>query len=200
MNFITNLLAMIVVINPLSKMIITGNMTDTIKNKNLIRKIINNSNLIALLVIGLFAILGPFIFKSLFNISDYALLIACGISLSIFGIDYLFKDDALSVSNKKKSVMYLSIGTPLIAGPASITTITIISSYSSILTSLLVTFLAVLINYIVMMVTYDYFNKKDKKKSDSKFNYLNVKWTGLLMLALGVQFIINGINLWISLI
>jgi len=92
--------------------------------------------------------------------------------------------------------MYLSIGTPLIVGPASITTISFITNYSSIFYSILIAFIAIIVNYIVMVITSNYF--KFKKQSEAMF-YLNLRLTGLFMLAIGIQFLINGINIWMNL-
>jgi len=93
MGFISNLITMIIVINPLSKMLVTSTLTKKIKSKEDIKNIINYSNLIALAVLLFFAVFGNFIFTNIFGISNIALIIACGLSLMIFGINYLFKDE-----------------------------------------------------------------------------------------------------------
>lgn len=186
---------MAVVVNPFSKMLVSSLIPKHFKRKADINDIINYSNLIALTLLLFFALFGPLIFKELLGISDAALLLACGLSLSLFGINYLFKDEVFEFKGKKKNVMYLSIGTPLIVGPASISTITLISSYSSITYSILVGALAILTNYILMILAY---KLTPNTEQNEKLNYLNTRLTGLFMLAVGIQFIINGINTWLN--
>ncbi len=192
MGFFTDFIRMAVVINPFSKMLVSTMMSKKIRSKKDIREIINYSNLVGFLMLVSFAIFGPFLFKNLLGVSDAALTISCGISLIIFGINYLFKDEVYNFNKKSKTVMYLSIGVPMIAGPASISTITIISSYSSILYSIGIVALAMATNYILMIVSYSL----TPSKEDDRLRYLNIRLTGLFMLSVGVQFLLNGIKGW----
>ncbi|MBN1923828.1 MAG: MarC family protein [Nanoarchaeota archaeon] len=196
MSFLTDVITMTVVVNPFSKMLVSSVMSKKIKSRKDVKQIINYSNLIGLLLLLLFALVGPLIFKNLLGISDTALIIASGVSLIIFGINYLFKDEVFKFDEKSKHVMYLSIGTPLIAGPASITTITLISSYSSIIYSASVAGLAILANYLLMFVAYNFMPINPQNE---KINYLNVRLTGLFMLSVGIQFFLNGAGIWLNL-
>lgn len=186
---------MMIVINPFSKMLVASLMGDKIKKKNVINRIINYSNLIALSLLLVFALLGPFIFRELFNITNTALSVASGVSLFIFGVNYLFKDEVFNLDYKDESVMYLSIGTPLITGPASISTITVISSYSSFWYAGLISLLAVVVNYALMIITYKYLPVKPENE---KIHYLTTRLTGLFMLAVGTQFILDGLSTWLN--
>ncbi|VVB74628.1 MarC family integral membrane protein [Candidatus Tiddalikarchaeum anstoanum] len=190
MSFLNDLITMIIVVNPFSKMLVSATITKEF-TKDKVREIINYSNLIALALITFFAIFGPLIFKQFLGISNSALNIACGLSLGIFGVSYLFKDEIFNVK-KNVEVMYLSIGTPLIVGPASITAITIISSYSTILYSLLISTLAIILNYILMVFSTFFLKVTEENK---KLQYIATRVTGLFMLAVGVQFVINGLKL-----
>ncbi len=192
MGFFVDFVRMAVVINPFSKMLVSTMMSKKIRSKKDIKEIINYSNLIGFLMLVAFAIFGPFLFKNLLGVSNAALTISCGISLIIFGINYLFKEEIYNFNKKSKTVMYLSIGVPMIAGPASISTITIISSYSSILYSLAVVTLAMAANYILMVISYSLAPSKE----DDRLRYLNTRLTGLFMLSVGVQFLLNGIKGW----
>jgi multiple antibiotic resistance protein len=191
MSFLTDLIILVVALNPFSKALLSSQMPRVIKDKKEIRDIINYSNLIGLALIVLFALIGPFVFKNILNISDNALIIACGLSLAIFGINYLFKEEAFDVSAKRQSVLYLSIGMPMIVGPASISMITLISSYSTFFYSFLICVIAMLINYLFMIFSYKFLPTNSKNEN---LHYLNVKLTGLLMLAVGIQFILNAIS------
>lgn len=186
---------MAVVVNPFSKILVTALMPKHFKKKSDIRDIINYSNLVALTLLLFFALFGPLIFKELLGISDAALLLACGLSLAIFGINYLFKEEVFEFKGKPKNVMYLSIGTPLIVGPASISTITLISSYSTITYSLLVGLSAILVNYLLMVLAFKF---TPSTEGNERLNYLNTRLTGLFMLAVGIQFVINGVNTWLN--
>lgn len=193
MTFFTDLVMMIVVVNPFSKMLVSSIMTKEFKKKK-VQNIINYSNLIALTLIAFFAILGPLIFQTMLGITNEALLIACGLSLGIFGVNYLFKEEVFKIKKKSETVMYMSIGTPLIAGPASITAITLISSYSTIFYSLAISAIAIIVNYIAMIVAELYLKMGAENE---RMHYLTTRVTGLFMLAVGIQFVINGISAWL---
>ena len=120
------------------------------------------------------------------NISFEALIIAAGISLVLFGNNYLFSETLISYGKnfgEDKTLMYLGIGTPLIAGPASISTVTIISAQSNIFTTLLLTFTAIFVNYLLMGIARGLTIGKGTNKS---LDYLSTKITGLFMLAVGL--------------
>jgi multiple antibiotic resistance protein len=194
MSIFTDFITLLVVINPLSKIIVSSSIVKRFKKMSDVVDIINFSNLIGLAIISFFALFGPFLFITLLGISFEALLIAAGISLVLFGINYLFTETLLDYGKgfgKDKTLMYLGIGTPLIAGPASISTITIISAQSNIFTTLLLVFTAVLVNYLLMGVAKGLTIGKGTNKG---LDYLSTKITGLFMLAVGIQFVINGIN------
>ncbi|MDD4353636.1 MAG: MarC family protein [Candidatus Nanoarchaeia archaeon] len=188
MSFLTDLLILVIALNPSSKALLSSQLSRTIKDKKHITDIINYSNAIGLGLIILFALVGPFVFKTILGISDSALIIACGLSLSIFGLNYLFKEEIFSIQTKSKSIIYLSIGMPMIVGPASISIITLISSYSSFLYSFILCLIAMLINYLFMIFSYKYLSSNSKNEN---LHYLNIKLTGILMLAVGIQFLLN---------
>ncbi len=195
MGLLSDFITLLIVINPLSKIIVSSSIMKKFKKPKDVKQIIDYSNLVGLGVISFFAVFGPFIFRELFGISKQALMIAAGVALIIFGVSYLFTETLTDFGKKykkDKTLMYLSIGTPLIAGPASISTITIISSESSLTVSLLLAFTAVFINYLLMSVAKGI---KIGKGVNKEIDYLSTKVTGLFMLSVGIQFIINGINL-----
>ncbi|MDD5054623.1 MAG: MarC family protein, partial [Candidatus Nanoarchaeia archaeon] len=179
MSFFTDLIILVVALNPFSKALLSSQMPSTIKSEKKIKDIITYSNIIGLILILIFALIGPLILKTFLNISDAALIIACGISLMIFGIMYLFKEEVFKLKDKSKSVLYLSIGTPMIAGPASMSIITLISSYSTFFYSMLLCISAILINYLFMIFSYKFLATTSKNES---IHYLSIKLTGLLML------------------
>jgi small neutral amino acid transporter SnatA (MarC family) len=191
MSFLTDLIILVVALNPFSKALLSSQLSKKIKDKKEIKDIINYSNLIGLILIFIFALIGPFVFKTILGVSDNALMMACGLSLSIFGIKYLFKEDFFDIANKSKSVIYLSIGMPMIVGPASISIITLISSYSTFFYSLLIGGIAIIINYIFMIFSYKFLSTNSKNEN---LQYLNIKLTGILMLAVGIQFLLNAIK------
>ena len=105
MSFLTDLLILVIALNPFSKALLSSQLSRTIKDKKHITDIINYSNAIGLGLIILFALIGPFVFKTVLGISDSALIIACGLSLSIFGLNYLFKEEIFSIQTKSKSII-----------------------------------------------------------------------------------------------
>lgn len=191
MSFLTDLIILVVALNPFSKALLSSQMANVIKDKKDIKDVINYSNLIGLILILVFALIGPFVFKTILGVSNEALIIACGLSLMIFGINYLFKEELFNFTSKKKSIIYLSIGTPMIVGPASISIITLISSYSTFIYSMIIGVIAILINYLFMVFSYKFLTTNSKNEG---LNYLNMKLTGLLMLAVGIQFLLNALS------
>lgn len=191
MSFLTDLIILVVALNPFSKALLSSQLSRQIKDKKKIRDVINYSNLLGLMLILLFALIGPFVFKTILGVSDNALIMACGLSLSIFGINYLFKEEIFDIPDKSKSVLYLSVGMPLIVGPATLSIITLISSYSTFFYSLIIGVIAILINYVFMIFSYKFLSSNSKNEN---LHYLNIKLTGLLMLAVGIQFLLNAIK------
>jgi len=191
MSFLTDLILLVVALNPFSKALLSSQMSNIIKDKKDVKDIINYSNLIGLILILIFAIIGPLVFKTILGVSNEALLIACGLSLIIFGINYLFKDEVFNFADKKKSLIYLSIGTPMLVGPASISIITLISSYSTFVYSMILCFIAILLNYLFMIFSYKFLTITPKNEN---LHYLNMKLTGILMLAVGIQFLLNALS------
>jgi small neutral amino acid transporter SnatA (MarC family) len=182
---------LVVALNPFSKALLSSQLSKKIKDEKKAADIINYSNILGLIFILAFTILGPIIFKKFLGLSDEALFIACGLSLIIFGINYLLKDEIINIESKSQSALYLSIGMPMIVGPASISIITIISSYSNFIYSALLCIIAISLNYLFMIFSYKFLSINSKNEG---VHYLIARLTGLLMLAIGIQFILNALD------
>jgi len=179
---------MVVVINPFSKMFYIMILKEQYSEKDLIY-VVSRSNLIGLLILIIFAIAGSFILSVIFNIDVNALRIAGGIVLAKIGFTYLEKGGKFTIE-KTQSILEMSavpIATPLIAGPAAITTVITISVEYSILVACFATTIAIIINSLFMLSSL-FISERLGKTTIS----ILIRILGLFIMAVGIQMIIIG--------
>jgi len=183
------ILLMIVVINPFSKMLFTILLCKEYSGKELLQ-IVVRSNAIALLILSIFSFAGYWILKEFFHISIYSLRIAGGIVLAKIGFDYLDKG-ATFVVKRTKSLLEISavpIATPLIAGPAAIATVVTISVESGVLASVIALSVGILINFLLMIFALVF-----SKRIGETLIIVLIRILGLFIMALGVEMLLSGV-------
>lgn len=183
-------LLMFVVINPFSKMFFVMMLSEELTQKDL-KYLILRSNYIGFLLLVIFSAVGAYILKILFHIDISALRIAGGIVLAKIGYDYLEKG-AKFVVEKKESIRAISavpFATPLIAGPAAITTAITLSAEYDVITAIIASALAILANLVLMVVSIS-IGERIGRTTMSVF----IRILGLFIMALGIQMILSGIK------
>ncbi|MBR9675884.1 NAAT family transporter [Candidatus Woesearchaeota archaeon] len=190
--FIYSFVTLFVVVNPFSTASIFLALTEKAKKEEKL-EIASGATLISLIILSIFGFSGYFIFK-FFGISLGAFRIAGGIILLNIAFR-MIKGEHKKLHHSHfevDEVMIVPLAIPLIAGPGSISTIVVLISDNPGFTNYFLIFLALLINMALMYVI---LRNSDDVKSFLKERGIRVlnKVMGIIIMALSVQFIINGI-------
>lgn len=150
------------------------------------------TSLVALIVLLTFAITGYFIFQ-IYSITIEAFRIAGGIVLFILGSRMLFSSSDGKKHSKVEEAYIVPLAIPMTSGPGAITTTVVLASQAvtvwhefALWTAI---FAACTINFIVLR----YSDIIDRKVGGHGVDAMT-KIIGLLVCALGVQFIIVGLK------
>ena len=165
------------------------------------RAIARDASLYALVILLIFAIAGPGILQ-LFGITLAALRIGGGILLFLIGIEMVYARVSYtkqpvpqSTEAYAEDVAVTPIAIPIIAGPGAITTVIVLmgdataEGWAAIAVVLATIFVVIYVVYYAMVHSYIIAGGIREKE----FKVVN-RVLGLLLLAIGVQFIITGIK------
>ncbi len=182
-------LALIALINPMSKIFIISTMTGNTPAAEM-RHIILRASAVALIILLSFIFLGNFLLIKFFHIQIYSFKIAGGVVLVYRGFEALNKGLFFEVKHNQRleDLSIVPIASPLIAGPATITAaVSFPAKYGMLVTSASVV-LAVLLNMAVMIVTPLF------SASLSRHNIMGalIRITGLIVATIGVQMALDG--------
>jgi len=165
------------------------------------RAIARDASLYALVILLVFALAGPIILQ-LFGITLAALRIAGGVLLFLIGIEMVYARVSYTKQPVQQSaeayaedVAATPLAIPIIAGPGAITTVIVLTGdatelgwpaiaivFGAIFTVIYVVYYAMVHSYIIAGGI-----------REKEFKVVN-RVLGLLLLAIGVQFIITGIQ------
>lgn len=197
-----SLSSIIIIVNPLGATLIYVSLTinlDTAQ-KAIVAK---DSCRYALIVLLFVAVLGAWILQ-LFGITLEAFRIAGGILLFGIGMEMVYARTSrtkLTATEKYESrdaddIAIMPIAIPMIAGPGAITTTIVLMNEASIMTpyAIAIVFasivLSIAITY-VMMRNSDFIMTKVGQREYRAINRL----MGMLLIAIAVQFVVNGIKI-----
>ncbi len=197
-----SLSSIIIIVNPLGATLIYVSFTTSMDQitRDTIAKDACRFALIILLTV---AVLGTWILQ-LFGITLEAFRIAGGILLFGIGMEMVYAKTSrtkLTATEKYESrdiedVAIMPLAIPMIAGPGAITTTIVLMNEAITITPIAIgiVFLSILISIAVtyfMMRNSDYIVKKIGQREYRAINRL----LGMLLIAIAVQFVINGIRL-----
>jgi multiple antibiotic resistance protein len=193
--FITAFISIIAIINPLSTI---GLFLSLTRNAHPVErnKIAFMSSLAAFLVLVFFALTGYLVFQ-IYSITIEAFRIAGGAILLIIGMRMTFpgKDSAHGGASEYagKHIYIVPLAIPMTSGPGAISTAVVLASQASSalheVALFIAFFLACAINYIVLR-----FSSAIYKKIGPDAVEAMIKIMGLLVCAVAVQFMINGLK------
>ena len=194
--------SIIIIVNPLGAPLIYVSLTTSLDRaqKDVIAK---DSCRFALIVLLIVAVLGAWILQ-LFGITLEAFRIAGGILLFGIGMEMVYAKTSrtkLTATEKYESrdtddIAIMPIAIPMIAGPGAITTTIVMMNEAQALTPVAIPvviisiILSIAITY-VMMKNSDYIMTKVGQREYRAINRL----MGMLLIAIAVQFIINGMKI-----
>ncbi|MCL5731517.1 MAG: MarC family protein [Candidatus Thermoplasmatota archaeon] len=198
--FATVFVALFAILNPIGAVPILVSLTEDYKKEER-RKVIEKSVLVAGGILLGFMLIGVYIFQVLgIDISDFQ--IAGGILVFKVALDMLqgktsntkFSQAEEEESLQKESIGVVPIGTPLLAGPGSITTVIIYFNLKSvsIIDRILViaaVLLVMVLSYVILLYSVKLFDRLGKSGS-----LIISRIMGLLIAAIGVSFVVAGIT------
>ncbi len=194
--------SILIIINPLGATLIYVSLTTGL-DKPARDTIAKDSCRFALMILLFVAVLGAWILQ-LFGISLEAFRIAGGILLFGIGMEMVYARTSrtkLTATEKYESrenddVAIMPLAIPMIAGPGAITTTIVLMNEAIVMTpfAIAVVFAAIMVSIVItyyMMRNSEYIMKRIGQREYRAINRL----MGMLLIAIAVQFVINGIKL-----
>ena len=185
-------ISMLVIINPLSTIGVFLSLMRNVHPPER-HKVAFNSSLVAFCVLIFFALTGFLVFQ-IYGITLEAFRIAGGVVLLILGMQMLFPKQEQHGSPRTLAQAYLvPLAIPMTSGPGAITTAVVLASqaknfwFESALW--IAIFAACLVNYLVLRFS-DLINREIGESGVAAL----IKVMGLLVCAVGVQFMITGMK------
>ena len=198
--FIKTFVLYFIVIDPLGNTPLFLIITQHLETKDKIKTALGGI-MIATIILLFFALLGNFILSYL-NISFSAFTVAGGIILFLISMEMLFdkrqqrKEGDLNYSSDKISVFPLA--TPLLAGPAGITSI--IVSVTDIGDNITNQVVGIFSLFLVMVITFIIFYVASKSSNTINKKVISVisRVIAIILAGLSVQYILDGIKSFLA--
>jgi len=163
--------------------------------------VIRRAVLVLAAILGLFALLGKFLFAA-FGLTLAAFEIAGGILLFVVAFDMLHGEvtrtklssaDREEAIAKRDEIAVVPLGIPLLAGPGAISTVMIYEGNAGNDPFMFISvFLAILVTAIATFVIFRYGQRIIRAMGRTGIMAMT-RVLGLLLAAVGVQFVLNGI-------
>lgn len=197
-----SLSSIIIIVNPLGATLIYVSLTSSM-DEHTRNSIAKDSCRFALLILLIVALIGTWVLQ-VFGISLEAFRIAGGILLFGIGMEMVYAKTSrtkLTATEKYESrdtddISVMPLAIPMIAGPGAITTTIVLMNEASVITpvAIVIVLFSILISIVVtyyMMRNSDYITSRIGQRGYRAINRL----MGMLLIAIAVQFVINGIRL-----
>lgn len=193
-TFFSAFFAFLALINPIQKVFVVFSLQENYSRAEL-HRIVDKATVTAIGVLLLFLFLGEAILGYVFNLKIYAFQITCGIVLFYNGFVGLQKGAFFTIdkNTRMEELIAVPIAIPMIAGPATITAaVTMPAVYGRWMTIAAV-ILALLLNLLIMR------NADRIGKFLVRQNMLMplIRITALIVAAIGLQMILNGIETFV---
>jgi multiple antibiotic resistance protein len=199
--FLKTFIFYFIVIDPIGSTPIFLVVTEHLEAKEKIKTALHGT-LIATLILLFFGLLGNSILAYL-NISFPAFTIAGGIILFIIALEMLFdkrhqrKEESVDFTSDKLSVFPLA--TPLLAGPAAITSVIVSVSatgndFTKQAIGMLALIAATLVTFIILFIA-----AKSEKIINKKIISIFSRIVAIVLAGLSIQYILDGIKTFMSL-
>lgn len=192
-EIVVNTLYLLALINPVSKISILSVFTEKADRKD-ISSVSFKSTIAALFILLLSMFAGKLVLNKIFHVDFYSLKIAGGIVLFWVGFGALRKGVFFehTINERFSDISLVPLACPMIAGPATITAVIALHINNGTVQTVVSVFCAIFINLLLMRLSIPIGNILQK------FNILGalIRLTGLIVMTMGVQMILDGISLW----
>ncbi len=189
LSILSSALFMLIMIDPSDKILLVSLLREDFHIED-IRTLIIRANLIGFLLLFLFAVSGQIILQQIFHIDINALRVAGGFVLFKIGLEAL-ESGGMMTLKKEKNILALAavpVATPLIAGPAAITTAITLTAERGLYHATAAIFLAIVFTALTMFVTL-YIIKNVSKTTLGVF----IRIIGMFTMAIGAQMMVQGV-------
>ncbi|AFL95167.1 hypothetical protein CL1_0964 [Thermococcus cleftensis] len=189
LSILSSALFMLIMIDPSDKILLVSLLREDFHIED-IRTLIVRANLIGFLLLFLFAVSGQIILQEIFHIDINALRVAGGFVLFKIGLEALESGGMLTLKREKNilALAAVPVATPLIAGPAAITTAITLTAEKGLYHATAAIFIAILLTALVMFVTL-YVIKNVSKTTLGVF----IRIIGMFTMAIGAQMMVQGV-------
>lgn len=193
--FLSAFIAFLALVNPVQKLFVVFSLQDNYTPKEL-KWIVTKATITAFLVLIIFLYLGDVILGYVFNMELYAFQVTCGVVLFYNGFLGLQKGSFLKISPETKitDIMVVPIAVPMIAGPATITAVVTMPATYGRATMILAVVVALGVNMLLMR----YGSRLANWLVRLNILMPMIRITGLIVAAIGMQMIFNGISTFLS--
>lgn len=192
--FFSACLTLLALINPIQKVFVVVSLQETYTRPEL-RRIVDKASVTAIGVLLLFLLMGEAILGYVFNLKIYAFQITCGVVLFYNGFVGLQKGAFLTLDKNTRieELIAVPIAIPMIAGPATITAVVTMPAVYGRWMTIGALLLALALNWVIM------------RNADRIGRFLErqnmmmplIRITALIVAAIGLQMILNGIETFI---
>ena len=196
--FIYSFITLFVIVSPITGAITFITLTNglSLSEKNVIAK----KSVTLAFAISLFFIFTGTIILDILGISLDSLKVAGGLLLLMVAFDMMhakisrqsITDKEIDASYEREDIWIFPIATPILAGPATITTAIILTETAEVVQQKLLIILAAVITYSIAMVTF-LFSRRIHKKIGHNGMLVLTRLFGLFLGAISVSMVASGI-------
>ncbi len=196
-HFLNSFISIFVIVDPFAVIPVYLGLTDRFTAESLV-KIRRKATLVACLILIFFAVTGMSLFN-FFGTTLPAFQIAGGLLLFKFGIEQLganrtrVKEEERDEGLHRDDISVFPLATPLLAGPGAISTVVLQSSKTKSTPSLLMLCLAIVLAVALCNLVLKLGPLLYRVIGTTGLNLLT-RLMGLILTAVAVQFIINGLT------
>ena len=181
--------SMVAIMEPFSTIAVYITLTRNMEPREQ-RKIAAKSMKISLIALIFFALTGHLLFL-VFNITDYAFKIAGGILLIAVSLGMLYSGKEEYSVDEREDIAIVPLAFPLTAGPGTITTVMLLVSEANNFLEASFVFVGIIIGILISYVGMIYSSKLFRLLGEEGLRVVTALMS-ILILAIAIQFIING--------
>jgi multiple antibiotic resistance protein len=189
LSILSSAFFMLIMIDPSDKILLVSLLREDFHIED-IRTLIIRANLIGFALLFLFAISGQIILQDIFHIDINALRVAGGFVLFKIGLEALESGGMLTLKREKNilALAAVPVATPLIAGPAAITTAITLTAEKGLYHATAAIFVAIVFTALTMFTTL-YLIKNVSKTTLGVF----IRIICMFTMAIGAQMMVEGV-------
>lgn len=195
LHILVTTLYLLALINPVSKVSVLAVLSSEHRQKDFLRVTLKASLVAGAILLGSM-IFGHLILRSVFRVDLYSLRLSGGVVLCWVGFNALRKGVFFEQETQARfeDTALVPLACPMIAGPATIAACIALRAREGLTIPATAIVLAVIGNHIVMVFS------RRISSALGRFNLLGalVRLTGLIVMTIGTQMILDGIASWQS--